>query len=97
MNNQIIGIAGVFAFTFFLLALRHCLVSLGRANRNRYLNPTAPRGNYELNMKGVEDDSWLLWSPDSDAGSPNHDDEVTRATREPRDRGISPLRFFAGR
>jgi hypothetical protein len=48
MSNQMIGIAGVFALTLFLLLLRHCLLLLGRPNRSRHVNPTAPRGNLEL-------------------------------------------------
>lgn len=79
MNNQLIGIAGVFALTFFLFLLRHCFLSLGRPNRRRYVNPTAPSGNLELNSKAVEDDSWLIWQPDTEAGALNRHDEATRA------------------
>jgi hypothetical protein len=97
MNNQMIGITGVFALTFFLFVLRHFFLSLGRANKSRYVNPTAPRGTFELNRKAVEDDSWLLWSPDNEAGSPSRVDETTRAARAPRDKGTTPLRFITGR
>jgi hypothetical protein len=69
VSNQLIGIAGVFALTFFLLVLRHCFLLLGRANKSRYVNPTTPRENFALNTKSVEDDSWLLWLPDNEAGS----------------------------
>jgi hypothetical protein len=44
MNNQMIGIATVFALTVSLFALRHLLLSLGRPNRNRDVNPTLRRG-----------------------------------------------------
>lgn len=69
--NQVIGIAGVFALTLFLLVLRHYFLSLGRVKRGGYVNPTAPSRNFELKRKAVEDDSWLLWTPDPDprAGS----------------------------
>lgn len=97
MNKQMIGIASVFALTFFLLVLRHCFLALGRPNRSRYVNPTAPRGNLEMNTKAVEDDSWLLCSTDDDAGSPNRVDNATRAAPAPRDRGRTLLRFIAGR
>ncbi len=86
MNNQTIGIAGVFALTFFLLLLRHCLLSLGRANRNRYVNRMTSRETSELNTKAVEDDSWLLWSPEAEAGSRNRVDDAPRATPEPQDK-----------
>jgi hypothetical protein len=35
MNNQTIGIAGVFALTFFLLVVRHCIYLLGERKRRR--------------------------------------------------------------
>ena len=66
MNNQMIGIAGVFAVTLFLLVLRHCFLSLGRARRSRHVNPTAPRRDHEPNLKSADDDAWLLWSPELD-------------------------------
>jgi hypothetical protein len=65
MNNQLIGIAGVFALTFILLVLRHWFLSLGRPSRRRYVAPMALPGRHESNTKTVEDDSWLLWTPDS--------------------------------
>jgi hypothetical protein len=96
MNNQMIGIAGVFAVTFFLLVLRHCFLSPGRARRSRHVNPTRPRGHDESN-KAVEDDSWLLWSSHNEAGSPNRDDEATRAAPAPRDNERTLLRLITGR
>lgn len=86
MSNEIIGIGDVFAFTFLLFVLRHFYLSIGRTNKSRYANPTTPPGHYELTTKVVEDDSWLLWSPDTEAGSTNRVDEATRAARAPRDK-----------
>jgi len=97
MNNQMIGITGVFALTFFLLLLRHCFLSRGRANRSRYVNRTTSPGTFELNTKAVEDASWLLWSPEGDAGSPNRVDDAPRATPEPQDEGRPLLRLITGR
>ena len=97
MTNEMIGIAGVLALAFVLLVLRHCFVSIGRAKKGRYVNPTASRGHYELNKKAVEDDSWLLWSPDTEAGSRDRADETTRVPRERRDKRKSALRFIKGR
>jgi hypothetical protein len=97
MSNEIIGIVGVFAFTFFLFVLRHFYLSIGRTNKSRHVTPTTPPGHYELSTKAVEDDSWLLWSPDNEAGSPNRVDEATKAAREPRDEGRTLLRLIAGR
>lgn len=66
MSNQMIGIAAVFALTFFLLAVRYCFLSLGRSKKNRHVNPASQRGGAESNLRVVEDNSWLLWSSDSE-------------------------------
>ena len=92
MNNQAIGIAGVFALTFFLLAVRYCLLSLGRSNRNRHFNPALQRRGAESNPGVVEDDSWLLWSSDSETSSPNRTGEATSAPRTPIHKDSPPLR-----
>lgn len=97
MNNQTIGIAGVFALTFFLLALRHCIHLLGQPNRRRHVNPTTLSGNFEVHPKPVEDDSWLLWSPDTEGGVPNRGDETTSAAPAPRDMRGTLLRLITGR
>jgi hypothetical protein len=96
MSNQMIGIAGVLAVTFVLLTLLHFFLSLGRRRSNRYVNPEPPREN-KSNVKRLEDDSWLLWSPDNDAGSPNSADEPTRPDRTQWDTGRPPQRFPADR
>lgn len=92
MNNQAIGIAGVFALTGFLLAVRYCLISLGRANRNRHVNPALQRGRAEANPEVVEDDSWLLCSSDIETSSPNPAGEATKAPRTHKHNDSPPLR-----
>jgi len=96
MTNEMIGIASVFAFTFFLLMLRHCLLSLGRARRSRHLIPTRPRGHDESN-KAVADDSWLFWSSDNEAGSRDSVDEAAKAAHAPGERRRPALRFIKDR
>ena len=76
MNNQVIGIAGVFAFTLVLFLLRHFCLSLGRRKKRRYGTPTALPGNHEMHKKAVSDDAWLLWTEDPDKqGSSNRVDD----------------------
>jgi hypothetical protein len=84
MKNQMIGIAGVFAFTLFLFLLRHFYLSLGRPNKRRYMIPTALPGNHEMHKKPASDDDWLLWTKDSDQqGSSNRvDDGMTNLAKK---------------
>ena len=80
VSNELIGIAGVLAFTFCLIALYHFIGVLG-PHRKTY-------GAYNANMKQIreshqnrpldhvlnkslgKDNAWLLWSPDLDAKDP---------------------------
>ena len=62
MNNEAIGIGGVFAFTFFLFLLRYLYLSLRREDRNRYAAPTRLPEEHELSEKAVED-VWLIMPP----------------------------------
>jgi hypothetical protein len=71
MTNQMIGIAAVFAFTFLLLGLRHCIQLLSRPNKRPYVDPATLRGRAELRAKPANYDSRLLLSPDTEAGSPS--------------------------
>ena len=96
MKNQMIGIAGVFSLTFFLLALRYVL-SLGRSNRNRYDKLPQEIADAQSNRRDLEDDSWLLWSPDSETSSPKPAGEAPRTPRAPRHNESSPLRVVTGR
>ena len=85
MNNQTIGIAGVFAFTFFLFVIRHFYLSLGRRKKRRYVTPTALPGNHEMHKEAASDDAWLLWTedPDKQGGSSNRvDDGITKPARK---------------
>jgi hypothetical protein len=84
MNNQMIGIAGVFAFTLFLFLLRHFYLSLGRPKKRRYVTPTALPGNHEMHKKTASDDDWLLWTEDPDKqGSSNRvDDGMTNLAKK---------------
>jgi hypothetical protein len=61
MNNQVIGIAGMFALTFVLFVILHCFLSLGRPNRRRYVKPMTLHRDYESSTN--EDNAWL-WSPE---------------------------------
>jgi len=72
MNNQTIGIAGVFALTIFLFVLRHFVLSLGRPKQRRHVNPMIPRKDQERRTTSADDDDWLLWRPKLDrrAGVP---------------------------
>ncbi|HXI90108.1 MAG TPA: hypothetical protein VNO24_08850 [Blastocatellia bacterium] len=63
MNNQTIGIAAVFAFTFILFVLRHFFLSIGRTNKNRHVTPTTFPQRHASNQT-AESDDWILWTPD---------------------------------
>jgi hypothetical protein len=97
MNNQMIAIASVFALTFFLLALRHLLLSVGQSHRIRYVNPALHRVSAESNPNDIEDDSWPFWSSDSETSSANRAGEATGASRAPRHKERPPMRVISGR
>ena len=82
MTNQMIGVSSVFVVTLFLFVLRYCLLMLGRARRNGYATPTLPGAIIEPDAKPVEDDAWLLWTPDEGprGGSPKRAGRVTRSS-----------------
>jgi hypothetical protein len=90
VNNDVIGIGGVFALTGFLFLLRHFFLSIGR-EKSRRVTPASPRANTESNRHSAADDGWLLWTPD-------HETEVRvddGQSQEPRARGTekgTPLR-----
>jgi hypothetical protein len=65
VSNQLIGIAGVFALTFFLFVLRHFYLSIGRTNKSRHVTPTAVPQRHESNQT-AESDDWILWTADRD-------------------------------
>lgn len=68
MSNQVIGVAGVFLVTFFLLALRHLLLIWGQASKRRHISPGLP---VNVVRETTKDDSWLPWPQDIDGGPEN--------------------------
>ena len=84
MNDQVIGIAGVFAFTLFLFLLRHFYLSVGRRKKSRYVTPSALPGNHEMHKKAASDDAWLLWTegPDKQGSSNRVDDGMTNLAKK---------------
>lgn len=64
MTNEIIGIVGVLGLTLLLFVLRHLILPSERANKQRYVTPMSHREPHELNKTTVNDDAWLLWTPD---------------------------------
>lgn len=94
MKSEMIGIAGVFVLTFFLFALRHFILTIGRANNSGHDTRPAPSRNHELNKESGEDDAWLLWTPEpdqSDSSNRLNDELAERRTHAER-KGSSPLR-----
>ena len=70
-ENEIIGITGVFALTFCLIALYHLMSKFGRHGkrydaRTKQINERDQdrRPTHDLNRP--KDDAWLLWSPGLD-------------------------------
>jgi len=63
MNNEAIGIGGVFAFTIFLFLLRFLYLSLRRRDRSHYVTPTTFPEEHELYEKTAGDDVWLVMPP----------------------------------
>ena len=80
MSNQMIGVSSVFVATLFLFVLRYCLLAIGRARRDGHATPTLPRAIIEPDAKPVEDDAWLLWTPDDGprGDSPKRASNVSR-------------------
>ncbi|HWN98603.1 MAG TPA: hypothetical protein VNS63_04970 [Blastocatellia bacterium] len=72
LENQVIGIAGVFVLTFCLIALYHLIGKIGPRGK-RYNAPTKQvnrrpqdRRPDHLPKSSGKDDAWLLWSPELD-------------------------------
>jgi hypothetical protein len=70
LENQIIGITGVFVLTFCLIALYNLIGKIGPRGK-RYNAPTnqlsrraQDRRPDDLKKSPGKDDAWLLWSPD---------------------------------
>lgn len=94
MNNEMIGIAGVFALTLFLFLLRHFYLSIGRRDKSGYVTPAPPGANKrESNSDSGTDDAWLLWTPEtdqSDSSNRLHSELAEHGKRAER-QGRSPL------
>ena len=63
MTNQVIGIAGVFIVTIFLIAFLHIFLRWGHPSRRSPLRPPSPT---HLERDTTDDNSLLLWSPDDE-------------------------------
>ena len=91
MSNQVIGVAGVFVITFFLLALRHLLLIWGQASKRRHMSPSVPN----LVTNTARDDSWLLRAQD-DASESGGLATPEREVRTPSDFGRAARRSIHG-
>ena len=92
MSNEVIGVAGVFVITFFLLALRHLLLIWGQASERRHMSPSVPRN---LLTNTARDDSWLLPSQDG-ASESSGIATPEREVRTPSDFGRAARRSIHG-
>jgi hypothetical protein len=63
MNDQLIGITGVFVVTVSLFLLRQFILSIGRPNRNRYVTPVADRQDRPAEIKATDDPTWAAAMP----------------------------------
>jgi len=70
LNNQIMGITGVFVLAFLLIALYHLIGKIG-AHGKWYIAPSKqfnkwPRDRRpdDLEKSSAKDNAWLLWTPD---------------------------------
>ncbi len=93
MNNEMIGIAGVFALTLFLFLLRHFYLSIGRRDKSRHVTPAGALTNKKSNIDSRADDAWLLWTAESDqSDSPRSvHDELAKHRAQTEKKGGSPL------
>ena len=87
MNNQVIGIIGVFVLTLFLLVLRHILLIWGQPSKRRHLRQSPPE---RVARDTTEDDSWLLLSPDDKAVMSAYSSESTRRAHDTGESGKHP-------
>lgn len=82
VSDELIGISGVFVFTFCLIALYHFIGVFGRHKKARgvsfrQIQIKEARQHrplsHGLNRSLGKDDAWLMWNPELDAhnGPPN--------------------------
>jgi hypothetical protein len=89
VNNETIGIAGVFVLTSLLFVLLHCFLSLGPLDKRRHVNSSAPGATIESNSGTRVDDSWHLRNPEPyQADSSTRFYESTGAGRKLIDKGV---------
>ena len=79
MTNEIIGIVGALVLTLLLFVLRRLVLPSERANTRRQV-PRTTRENRELDNRAIDDNAWLLWTPDLET-------EAQRRTRFYEDNG----------
>jgi hypothetical protein len=73
LENEIIGITGVFVLTFFLILLYHLMSKIGHGRRRHGAQTKQVNGRdqdrrpeNETNKSSDRDDAWLLWDPQPD-------------------------------
>ena len=64
MTNESIGITGVIVVTFLLFVLRRLILPSERRRKTAPLTHLARRSDEQFKRRAIEDDAWLLWSPD---------------------------------
>jgi hypothetical protein len=94
VNNEVIGIGGVFALTLFLFLLRHFCLSIGRRDKSGYVTPAPPRANKKSNTEPGKDDAWLLWTPETDQSDSTNrlHGELAERGKHAESKGSSPVR-----
>jgi hypothetical protein len=93
VNNEVIGIGGVFVLTLFLFLLRHVYLSIGQHGKSRHITPAAPLANNKSDRDSGADDAWLLWSaePDqTDSTNRSHNESAEHRGRAERKESFPP-------
>ena len=91
VSDELVGIAGVFGFTFCLIALYHFIGMFGRHRKTygaqiRHIREPHQHRSPDLNKSLARDDAWLLWSPDLSApGGPPKPGFGAQRNKEPQD------------
>lgn len=74
LSNEVIGIAGVFLFTFSMIGLYHLICQLGpiakrqsdRKHRDHLNKPSRDWQRVNVRKSADDDDAWWLWDPAPD-------------------------------
>ena len=94
LSDEVIGVAGVFLFTFSMIGLYHLICQLGPiakrpTDRQQLDHPHEPAGDWQRNAwKPRDGDTWWLWNPTPD----NHPDGLTAGFGENRQQNDSLTR-----